>query len=76
MKSDDTLSYKGYSARPEYSAEDCIFYGKILGISDLADFRSENAKGLEKEFHNVVDDYLEFCADIGKEPDSPVEKTK
>lgn len=60
MKSDDTLSYKGYSAQPEYSAEDCIFYGKILGISDLVDFQSENAKNLEKEFHNAVDDYLEF----------------
>lgn len=68
MKNSDLLRYKGYSARPEYSAEDRIFYGKILGISDLADFQSENAKDLEEEFHKAVDDYLEFCAEIGKQP--------
>lgn len=68
MKNSDLLRYKGYSARPEYSAEDRIFYGKILGISDLIDFQSENAKDLEEEFHKAVDDYLEFCAEIGKQP--------
>ena len=62
------MTYKGYSARPEYSAEDRIFYGKILGISDLVDFQSENAKDLESEFHKAVDDYLEFCEEIGKQP--------
>ena len=59
------MTYKGYSARPEYSAEDRIFYGKILGISDLVDFQSENAKDLETEFHKAVDDYLEFCSQLG-----------
>ena len=68
MKSNDLLRYKGYSARPEYSVEDQIFYGRILGISDLVDFQSENSKNLEAEFHKAVDDYLEFCAEIGKEP--------
>lgn len=64
MENGELLRYKGYSARPEYSAEDRIFYGKILGISDLVDFQSENAKDLEKEFHNAVEDYLEFRAEI------------
>ena len=68
MKNSDLLRYKGYSARPEYSAEDRIFYGKILGISDLVDFQSENAKDLEEEFHKAVDDYLAFCEEIGKQP--------
>ena len=68
MKNSDLLRYKGYSARPEYSAEDRIFYGKILGISDLVDFQSESAKDLEDEFHKAVDEYLAFCEEIGKEP--------
>lgn len=68
MKNSDLLRYKGYSARPEYSAEDRIFYGTVLGIEDLIDFQSENAKDLEDEFHKAVDDYLEFCAEIGKKP--------
>ena len=68
MKNSDLLHYNGYSARPEYSAEDRIFYGTILGISDLVDFQSENAKDLEEQFHKAVDEYLEFCKEIGKEP--------
>jgi len=62
------LRYKGYSAKPEYSVDDKIFYGKILGIDDLVDFSAENAKDLEHEFQSAVDDYIEFCKEIGKEP--------
>ncbi|MCR5661600.1 MAG: type II toxin-antitoxin system HicB family antitoxin [bacterium] len=68
MKSNNLLHYKGYSAKPEYSAADKVFYGKILGIDDLVDFYSDNAKNIESEFHKAVDDYLEFCKEIGKEP--------
>ena len=66
MKNDNLLHYKGYSAKPEYSVEDKVFYGKI--IDDLVDFSSENAKTIETEFQKAVDDYLTFCAEIGKEP--------
>lgn len=68
MKNSGLLRYKGYSTRPEYSSEDRIFYGKILGITDLVDFQSESSKDLEVEFHKAVDDYLEFCTEVGKEP--------
>ena len=68
MKNDNLLHYKGYSAKPEYSVEDKMFYGKIMGIDDLVDFCSENAKDMESEFQKAVDDYLSFCAEIGKEP--------
>lgn len=62
------MTYKGYSARPEYSAEDGVFFGRLLGINDLVNFESENVEDLEEEFHKAVDDYLEFCAEIGKQP--------
>ena len=68
MTDNKLLHYKGYSAKPEYSVEDRIFYGKILGIDDLINFMSDDAGELEKEFHAAVDDYLEFCKEIGKEP--------
>ena len=28
-------------------------------------------KGLEEEFHKAVDDYLMFCSEIGKQPETP-----
>ena len=68
MKNDNLLHYKGYSAKPEYSVEDKIFHGKILGIDDLVGFCSENARSIETEFQKAVDDYLTFCAETGKEP--------
>lgn len=69
MENGGLLHYKGYTARPEYSAEDRIFYGKILCISDLIDFQSESTQTMEDEFHKAVDDYLAFCAETGKLPE-------
>ena len=68
MENGGLLHYKGYTAQPEYSDEDSIFYGKILGIKDMVYFQSDSAKDIEKEFHEAVDDYLEFCAEVSKEP--------
>lgn len=65
------MTYKGYSARPEYSAEDGVFFGRLLGINDLVNFESENVEGLEEELHKAVDDYLAFCSEIGKQPETP-----
>ena len=35
------------------------------------DFESDSTAGIVKEFHSAVDDYLEFCAEIGKTPAKP-----
>ena len=69
MNNPTTLCYKGYRARPEYSPDDEIYYGTLIGIRDLVDFQADNAENIEKEFHNAVDDYLDFCKEIGKEPE-------
>ena len=69
MKSNGLLRYRGYFAKPEYSAEDRIFYGSILGISNLVDFQFEEADDIENEFHKAVDDYLQYCMENGKCPE-------
>lgn len=65
----DILRYKGYTTRVEYCAEDEILYGKIEGISDLVNFYADTPREVEKNFHEAVDDYLDFCRETGKEPD-------
>lgn len=45
-----------------------VLHGKIEGINDLVTFESDNLLKIEIEFHKIVDDYLNFCEDIGKEP--------
>lgn len=69
------LEYKGYHTRIEFDAESFILRGKIEGISDLVNFESENLSTIEKEFHEAVDDYLEFCEEVGKEPDKEYKGT-
>lgn len=69
MKSNGLLRYRGYFAKPEYSAEDRIFYGRILGIGNLVDFQFEEADDIENEFHKAVDDYLQYCMENGKCPE-------
>jgi predicted HicB family RNase H-like nuclease len=62
------MSYKGYAARIEYDAEDEIFFGKLAGISDGIGFHADTVADLKVSFHEAVDDYIETCAKIGKDP--------
>ena len=63
------LEYKGYHAKIEFNSEDMVLRGKIEGINDYIDFESASIETIEHEFHSAVDDYLEFCKEVGKEPE-------
>ena len=63
-----SMSYKGYSARVEYDDEDGIFVGRIAGIRDGVGFHADSVAELREAFHDAVEDYIETCASIGKEP--------
>ena len=52
------MEYKGYHAKIEFSAEDHVFIGRILGINDVIAFDGDNVIELENMFHESVDDYL------------------
>jgi len=63
------LTHRGYTATINYSAEDNIFYGKLAMINDLVTFEADNVADLKREFIAAVDDYLQTCAKLGKQPD-------
>lgn len=63
----DVLQYKGYYADIHFSAEDEVFFGKIVGVNDLVNFEADSVKGLKKAFGEAVDDYLETCSELGKQ---------
>lgn len=65
----DYLEYKGYLGSVNYSAADKVFYGKLEGINDLVNFEADNVKELEEGFKEAINDYLETCKELGKEPD-------
>ena len=65
----NTIQYKGYVGSVEFSEEDGIFYGKVLGIRSLISYEGENAKELLDDFHGAVDDYLALCEEKHTEPE-------
>ncbi len=69
------LEYKGYHTKIEFDSVEFILRGKIEGINDLVDFECEDIKDLETEFHEAVDAYLEFCKEVGKDPDKEYKGT-
>ena len=67
----DAMTYKGYIGLVRYSAEDEVFHGKIDAINDLIMFEGKSVQSLKKAFHEAVDDYLETCRKMGREPNRP-----
>jgi predicted HicB family RNase H-like nuclease len=64
----NTMTYQGYAARVEFDDEDGIFTGRIAGIRDRVGFHADTVEGLRAAFHEAVEDYLETCAKLGKDP--------
>ena len=64
----NTMTHKGYAARVEYSEDDGCFIGHIAGIRDVIGFHGESVTELRTAFKESVDDYLDTCAKLGKEP--------
>lgn len=65
------LEHKGFTGSIEYSPEDKLMYGKVLGIQGLLSFEGETGKQLEDDFKSVVDEYLKICKEEGKIPEKP-----
>jgi predicted HicB family RNase H-like nuclease len=66
-----TLHYKGYDGSVEYSSEDRLLHGALLGLRDTITFEGRDVMSLERNFRAAVDEYLSFCAAEGKTPDQP-----
>ncbi|EGV44980.1 type II toxin-antitoxin system HicB family antitoxin [Bizionia argentinensis JUB59] len=64
----DYLTYKGYFGTVNFNSDDDVFYGKIFGISDLINFEGSSVKELKESFEESLDDYLETCKALNKEP--------
>lgn len=65
------MSYKGYTARIEYTEEDDVFVGTIAGIRDAVRFSGESVKDLRKAFEEAVENYIDTCEKLGRSPQRP-----
>lgn len=67
----NTMNYKNYAAKIEYSDEDDCFIGHIAGINDVVGFHANSVSELHIAFEEAVDDYIQTCKKIGKLPQKP-----
>ena len=65
----NTMKYKGYIGSVEFSENDCIFFGKVQGISSLISYEGSNANELVADFHEAVDEYIALCQAENEAPE-------
>ena len=63
------MSYKGYQAVLKYDDEAEVFHGEVVGTRDVIFFEGASVEELNREFQFSINDYLDFCAERGHEPD-------
>lgn len=67
----NAMSYKGYTAKVEYSEEDECFIGRIAGIRAIIGFHGGSVTELKKAFRATVDNYIAVAQARGEEPEKP-----
>ena len=65
------LEYKGYTGSIEYSKEDDLLYGKVLGLKGLISYEGKTGKELEDDFKEAINAYLDDCKNEGIKPEKP-----
>ena len=65
----NTMEYKGYVGSVEFSEEDKVLFGQVMGIRSLISYEGTTAQELLEDFHGAVEDYLELCQAQGIEPE-------
>jgi predicted HicB family RNase H-like nuclease len=66
-----TLNHNGYTGSVEFSEEDGLLHGRLVGIRDTIAYEGKDVRSLTRNFRQAVDEYLAFCQAEGKTPDKP-----
>jgi len=65
------MEYKGYRATVAYDEQADLFHGEVIDTRDVITFQGRSVDALKRALRESVDDYLDWCAERGKEPDKP-----
>jgi predicted HicB family RNase H-like nuclease len=65
------IEYKGYTGMIEFDASIDAFHGRVVGLQDVVTFQGRSLDELRREMAESVEDYLELCAEAGKDPERP-----
>lgn len=62
------MKYKGYIGHVTYDDEAKLFHGEVASLRAVITFQGTTTEEVEAAFRDSVDDYLDWCAERGKEP--------
>jgi predicted HicB family RNase H-like nuclease len=65
------MEYKGYRARVEFDEQADLLHGEVIDTRDVITFQGRSVDELKDALKGSVDDYLDWCAQRGKQPDKP-----
>jgi predicted HicB family RNase H-like nuclease len=67
----NTLQYKDYTGVFAYDEEAELFHGRVIGLRDVVTFEGRSVDELKTALADSIEDYLEFCKELGQEPEKP-----
>ncbi|MGA8164193.1 MAG: type II toxin-antitoxin system HicB family antitoxin [Waddliaceae bacterium] len=65
------LKYRGYAGIVQFDDKAMIFHGEVVGLRDVITFRGTTPEEIKKEFKTSIDGYLDWCKELGREPEKP-----
>ncbi|MCP4660781.1 MAG: type II toxin-antitoxin system HicB family antitoxin [bacterium] len=65
------MEYKRYVAAVEYDDEAGILHGEVINTRAVITFQATSTDQLRREMEASIEDYLDWCAERGKEPEKP-----
>lgn len=65
------MEYKGYIGTVEFDADARILHGDVINTRDVITFQGKTVDEIEQAFKESIDDYLEWCAVEGVDPEKP-----
>lgn len=65
------MKYKGYHGHVTFDEDAMLFHGEVVGLKDVITFQGTSVDELEQAFKDSVDEYLNFCKELGRSPEKP-----
>ncbi len=69
------LKYRGYTGTIDIDIDENCLHGVIEFIVDIVSYSASTPDELQVAFNEAVDDYIETCEKLGREPQKPFSGT-
>jgi len=65
------MNYKGYTGKAEFDEDSNVLHGRVQNIESIVTFEGNSIEEINQAFRDSVDDYLQWCQELGQAPEQP-----